>query len=109
MFLKYLHTHVCTPGPFLVVAPLSTMQHWRREIEAFTDDLYAVVYHGSSEDRAVIRDREWEVRSAKNVMVEGATRFQVCEIKSIHSIILTRLNFLIRLWRSLRAGAHIQF
>jgi chromodomain-helicase-DNA-binding protein 7 len=77
MFLKYLRTTAPESGLFLVVAPLSTMQHWRREIESFTDDMYAVVYHGSAEDRAVLREREWNVYNQQNEVVEGATRFQV--------------------------------
>ena len=33
-------------GPFLVIAPLSTIPNWQREFEAWTD-LNVVVYHGS--------------------------------------------------------------
>lgn len=25
------------PGPFLIVAPLTTLGHWRREVETWTD------------------------------------------------------------------------
>ncbi len=32
-------------GPFLVIAPLSTIVHWQREFEAWTD-INAIVYHG---------------------------------------------------------------
>jgi chromodomain-helicase-DNA-binding protein 7 len=33
-------------GPFLVIAPLSTIPNWQREFEAWTD-LNVIVYHGS--------------------------------------------------------------
>lgn len=33
-------------GPFLVIAPLSTIPNWQREFEAWTE-LNVVVYHGS--------------------------------------------------------------
>lgn len=33
-------------GPFLVIAPLSTIPNWQREFESWTD-LNVVVYHGS--------------------------------------------------------------
>jgi SNF2 family DNA or RNA helicase len=75
--MRHLYAELRVPGPFLIVAPLSTMQHWRREIESFTDDLYAVIYHGSSEDRKLIRQTEFDVFDRKGNHVQGATRFQV--------------------------------
>ena len=33
-------------GPFLVIAPLSTIPNWQREFEAWTD-LNVIVYHGT--------------------------------------------------------------
>jgi len=32
-------------GPFLIIAPLSTIGNWQREFETWTD-LNVVVYHG---------------------------------------------------------------
>jgi len=46
-----LHCFYCTGqkagirGPFLIIAPLSTIANWQREFEAWTD-LNVVVYHG---------------------------------------------------------------
>lgn len=40
------------------MAPLSTLAHWSREFQAWTD-LNVVVYHGSAEDRDVIREHEF--------------------------------------------------
>jgi len=45
-------------GPALIIAPLSTLAHWKREFEAWTD-LNTVVYHGSAEDRKIIRENEF--------------------------------------------------
>ena len=39
-------------GPFLIVAPLSTINHWKREIESWTD-LNPVIYQGNKEDRRI--------------------------------------------------------
>ena len=39
-------------GPFLVVVPLSTLEHWLREFAGWTD-LNAILYHGSADDRAI--------------------------------------------------------
>lgn len=41
-------------GPFLVVAPLTTLGHWQREIETWTD-MNCIVYAGSQADRDVIK------------------------------------------------------
>ena len=48
-------------GPFLIVAPLSTIGHWARELGAWSD-LRALTYHGSAEDRAVIAKYQWHAQ-----------------------------------------------
>ena len=45
-------------GPFLVLAPLSTLSHWLREFEGWTD-FNVIVYHGSNESRELIRETEF--------------------------------------------------
>lgn len=45
-------------GPFLVVVPLSTLEHWLREFAGWTD-LNTILYHGSADDRALIREYEF--------------------------------------------------
>jgi superfamily II DNA or RNA helicase len=57
-FMKFLHDVAHVRGPTLVIAPLSTLAHWQREIEACTD-LNCVIYHGDDESRRIIRAREW--------------------------------------------------
>ncbi|TKY89046.1 hypothetical protein EX895_001577 [Sporisorium graminicola] len=44
-------------GPFLVVAPLSTINNWVLEFERFTPDIPAVMYHGDPDVRRDLRDR----------------------------------------------------
>jgi SNF2 family DNA or RNA helicase len=57
-FLHYLREREHIPGPFMVACNLSTLEHWYREIREWTD-LNVVVYYGSREDRAVIREHEF--------------------------------------------------
>jgi chromodomain-helicase-DNA-binding protein 7 len=57
-FLEHLCRVNGIRGPFLVVCPLSTIEHWRRECENWTD-FSVCVYHDKAEGRAVIRDTEW--------------------------------------------------
>jgi SNF2 family DNA or RNA helicase len=46
-FLWHLHKDKGFPGPFLVVAPLSTIAHWQREIEGWTG-MNTIVFHVST-------------------------------------------------------------
>lgn len=45
-------------GPVLIIAPLSTVPHWKREFQNWTD-LNVIIYHGSAEDRQIIREHEF--------------------------------------------------
>ncbi|KAJ1024722.1 hypothetical protein NDA16_002762 [Ustilago loliicola] len=53
-------------GPFLVVAPLSTINNWVLEFERFTPDIPAIMYHGDPEERRVIRDRRLRMPGNKD-------------------------------------------
>lgn len=47
-------------GPFLVVVPLTTIEHWRREVENWTE-MNLCMYHdnGGRDMRDLIREYEW--------------------------------------------------
>lgn len=62
-------------GPFLVVAPVSTLGHWQREIESLTD-MNCLVYCGSTDDRNVMKEYEFFTSSKSadlkfNVLLTG--------------------------------------
>eukprot|EP01147_Barroeca_monosierra_P000333 gene333-3700_t len=38
-------------GPYLVVAPLSTLTNWMREFQKWTPDIPIILYHGSPQER----------------------------------------------------------
>lgn len=42
-------------GPFLVVAPLSTLSNWVNEINRFVPSMNAIIYHGSKIERQELR------------------------------------------------------
>ena len=44
------------PGPFLVIAPLSTIANWKREFNKFAPLMPVVLYHGSQKEREAIRN-----------------------------------------------------
>ncbi|KAK2964236.1 putative Chromodomain-helicase-DNA-binding protein [Blattamonas nauphoetae] len=56
--IHYLRRVIDVTGPFLIIAPLSTIPHWQRELEDWTD-INGVVYHGSADSRNLIRQFEW--------------------------------------------------
>ena len=51
--------------PALVVAPLSTLEHWQREFATWTD-LDVAVYYGGMEDRQTARNDDIFVKKSKN-------------------------------------------
>ncbi|KAI9906879.1 hypothetical protein PsorP6_004169 [Peronosclerospora sorghi] len=65
--IEHMKSEELIRGPYLIVVPLSTIQHWRREIETWTD-LNVCVYHDigdrtnrftAKDMRAIVRDQEW--------------------------------------------------
>ncbi|CEG48043.1 hypothetical protein, variant 1 [Plasmopara halstedii] len=72
--IEHMKSEELIRGPYLIVVPLSTIQHWRREFESWTD-LNVCVYHDigdrttkftAKDMRAIIRDQEWYYPSLGN-------------------------------------------
>ncbi|KAI3704552.1 hypothetical protein L1987_74776 [Smallanthus sonchifolius] len=45
-------------GPYLVIAPLSTLSNWLNEISRFVPSVNAVIYHGNRKERDEIRMKQ---------------------------------------------------
>ncbi|KAG0567323.1 hypothetical protein KC19_7G126300 [Ceratodon purpureus] len=80
--LENLRTKRRIRGPFLVVAPVSTLGHWQREIESLTD-MNCVVYTGNQEDRQIIRNHEFYYADGNS-----------CELK--FNVLLTSFEILMK-------------
>lgn len=63
-------------GPFLVIAPLSTIPNWQREIEGWTD-MNVIVYHGSSASRNMIQEYEMFYKNDKGQPIKDLTKFNI--------------------------------
>uniref|UniRef100_A0A9J8CBC9 Chromodomain helicase DNA binding protein 7 n=1 Tax=Cyprinus carpio carpio TaxID=630221 RepID=A0A9J8CBC9_CYPCA len=74
IYLKGIH------GPFLVIAPLSTIPNWEREFRTWTE-LNVVVYHGSQASRKTIQAYEMYYKDTQGRVIKGAYKF--------HAIITT--------------------
>jgi len=58
-------------GPFLIVAPLSTVPNWVKEVKKFAPELPVVLYHGSQAERQELRSKHLdEVHIIKDVFAE---------------------------------------
>ncbi|KAI9339899.1 P-loop containing nucleoside triphosphate hydrolase protein [Obelidium mucronatum] len=62
-------------GPFLIVAPLSTLANWVSEIHRFTPSLKVVLYHGLATDRAHIRKTQMSIMNKSFPIV--VTSFEI--------------------------------
>uniref|UniRef100_A0A8C8A3E0 Chromodomain helicase DNA binding protein 9 n=1 Tax=Oryzias sinensis TaxID=183150 RepID=A0A8C8A3E0_9TELE len=62
-------------GPFLIIAPLSTIANWEREFHTWTH-LNVIVYHGSVVSRQMLQQYEMYFRDAQGRAIRGAYRFQ---------------------------------
>uniref|UniRef100_A0A672KXS9 Chromodomain-helicase-DNA-binding protein 8-like n=1 Tax=Sinocyclocheilus grahami TaxID=75366 RepID=A0A672KXS9_SINGR len=61
-------------GPFLIIAPLSTITNWEREFSSWTD-MNAIVYHGSLASRQMIQQYEMYYKDDKGHLIPGAYKF----------------------------------
>ncbi|KAM3604435.1 uncharacterized protein V6R79_011007 [Siganus canaliculatus] len=61
-------------GPFLVIAPLSTITNWEREFSTWTT-MNAIVYHGSLASRQMIQQYEMYCKDDKEHLIPGAYKF----------------------------------
>ena len=60
MMLQYMYKICKIRGPFLIIAPLSTMENWKRELELWTD-LNCFIYHGTQESRDITKKKEFYI------------------------------------------------
>ncbi|MEE6517944.1 hypothetical protein FKM82_028565, partial [Ascaphus truei] len=61
-------------GPFLVIAPLSTITNWEREFASWTQ-MNTIVYHGSLASRQMIQQYEMYCKDSKGHLIPGAYKF----------------------------------
>ena len=72
-FLKEKGVH----GPFLVVAPLSTLSNWIEEFAHWTPEIPTVLYHGSIPERQEIRQTQLRDENSPDFPVV-CTSFEIC-------------------------------
>uniref|UniRef100_A0A8C7G3E9 Chromodomain helicase DNA binding protein 6 n=1 Tax=Oncorhynchus kisutch TaxID=8019 RepID=A0A8C7G3E9_ONCKI len=61
-------------GPFLIIAPLSTITNWEREFRTWTE-INVIVYHGSQISRQMIHQYEMYHKDQQGNIVSGGYKF----------------------------------
>ena len=75
-FVNYIVNWNKNRGPFLIVAPLSTLGHWQREFETWSN-LNVVLYHGTQASRDLIFDTEFYYFDDRGHVIPGVNKFHV--------------------------------
>jgi chromodomain-helicase-DNA-binding protein 7 len=90
-FLQHLWSIEACKGPFLVIAPLSTLEHWKRTVEQWTN-LNCVLYydHNGQAGRASIRYYEWNYT---DISTKG-TILQATDLHKFHVLVTSYEVFL---------------
>jgi SNF2 family DNA or RNA helicase len=83
--LEHLRTIEGLRGPYVIVAPLSTMGHWRREFEGWTEANVCYYYdqQGGEKGRELIRKHEWYYDSlpGRTDVLKVCARARVCAVQ----------------------------
>nr|XP_040035048.1 lymphoid-specific helicase [Gasterosteus aculeatus aculeatus] len=67
-------------GPFLVVAPLSTLPNWMSEFKRFTPEVSVLLYHGPQPDRAKVLKQIHRPQGALSMCPVVLTSFEIAMI-----------------------------
>jgi ATP-dependent DNA helicase len=66
-------------GPFLIAAPLSTINNWIDEFARWTPDIKTIMYHGSKDERAEMRRKHLKMQDqGKFEFPVVCTSYEIC-------------------------------
>ncbi|XP_021273961.1 ATP-dependent DNA helicase DDM1 isoform X2 [Herrania umbratica] len=69
-------------GPYLIIAPLSTLSNWMNEIARFAPSMNAIIYHGNKKERDEIRRKHMpKVIGPKFPIVVTSYEMAMCDAK----------------------------
>jgi hypothetical protein len=96
-----------TRGPYLIIVPLSTLAHWKREFDAWSN-LNAVVFQGSKSDRDMVKIFEWNFWQNEGADFDGklalgaaASEYKFDALLCTYESILSDATFLAKVpWRA---------
>ncbi|KAJ3309718.1 hypothetical protein HDV04_005835 [Boothiomyces sp. JEL0838] len=90
--------NVGTNGPFLIVAPLSTIHNWKAEFDKFTKGINVLLYHGTPKERDELRRKYMNYKTKKAYPIV-ITSYELCmndqkKMKNNLAELWSLLNFL---------------
>ena len=85
-------------GPFLVIAPLSTIPNWQREFELWSE-MNVIVYHGSQTSRNMLAEYEMYYKDDKGQKMTDVFKFHVL-ITTYESVISDIIELSEIKWRA---------
>ncbi|KAI2744279.1 hypothetical protein DTO013E5_907 [Penicillium roqueforti] len=66
-------------GPFLIAAPLSTVSNWVDEFARWTPGIKTILYHGSKDERAVMRNKHMKMKNQGDMdFPVVCTSYEIC-------------------------------
>ncbi|CAI7628613.1 unnamed protein product [Penicillium glandicola] len=66
-------------GPFLIAAPLSTVSNWVDEFARWTPGIKTVLYHGSKDERAAMRNKHMKMKNQGDMdFPVVCTSYEIC-------------------------------
>ncbi|EXJ95127.1 hypothetical protein A1O1_00246 [Capronia coronata CBS 617.96] len=66
-------------GPFLIVAPLSTVRNWIEEFKHWTPSINTILYHGSKDAREAMRRKKMKMQDqTKGEFPVVVTSYEIC-------------------------------
>ena len=66
-------------GPFLIAAPLSTVSNWVDEFARWTPGIKTVLYHGSKDERAALRNKFMKLKNQGDMdFPVVCTSYEIC-------------------------------
>ena len=66
-------------GPFLIAAPLSTVNNWIDEFARWTPEIKTIMYHGSKDERAEMRRKHMKMQDQKKFdFPVVCTSYEIC-------------------------------
>ncbi|ESO06198.1 hypothetical protein HELRODRAFT_106049 [Helobdella robusta] len=75
-FLAHLSESHGIWGPFLIIAPASTLHNWQQEVTRFVPDFKVIPYWGSTQDRKVLR-KFWSGSNKESAFHVVITSYQL--------------------------------
>ncbi|XP_050399765.1 chromodomain-helicase-DNA-binding protein 9 isoform X2 [Patella vulgata] len=86
-------------GPFLVVAPLSTIANWQREFETWTD-MNVITYHGTGPSRTMLQEYEIYYRDSSGAKIPDL--YKIHALITTYEVIISDIELLSSIkWRCL--------